>query len=64
MKYAVIVCPKCKDHVQIVEYGVKSTVCQRCGSRLNIKKLKIWCATADLTEAVSVRTTLLMKLDQ
>jgi len=64
VKYTVIVCPKCKSHVQIVEYGVKSTVCQRCGSRLDMKKLKIWCTTADLTEAVSVRTTLLMKQDQ
>ena len=64
MKYAVIVCPKCKTHVQIIEYGVKSTVCQRCGSRLDLKKLKIWHTTTDLDGAVAVRTALLMKLDE
>ena len=64
MKYSVIVCPKCEKHVQIIEYGVKSTVCQRCGSRLDLKKLKIWRTTPDLAEAVSVRTALLMELDQ
>ena len=64
MEYAVIVCPKCEKHVQIIEYGIKSTVCQRCGSRLDVKKLKIWHTTPDLDEAVSVRTALLMKLDQ
>ncbi|MEA3282327.1 MAG: hypothetical protein U9Q68_07165 [Euryarchaeota archaeon] len=64
MKYSVIVCPKCKSHVQIIEDGIKSTVCQRCGGRLDIKKLKIWHTTADLADAVSVRTALLMKLDE
>jgi len=64
LKYAVIVCPKCKSHVQIIEYGIKSTACQRCGSRLDLKKLKIWHTTTDLSDAVSVRTALLMKLDE
>ena len=64
MKYDVIVCPKCRVNVQIINHGIKSTVCQRCGSRLNARKLKVWHTTSDLDEAVSVRTTILMKLDQ
>lgn len=64
MRYSVIVCPKCKKHVQIIEDGITSTRCQRCGSRLDVRKLKVWHTTSDLNEAVSVRTAILMKLDQ
>ncbi|MHC1574286.1 MAG: DUF5817 domain-containing protein [Candidatus Methanogasteraceae archaeon] len=64
MQYSVIVCPKCKEHAQIIESGIKSTVCQRCGSRLDVRKLKIWHTTPDLSNAVSVRTAILMELDQ
>jgi len=63
-EYAVIVCPKCRKHVQIIDSGVKSTTCQRCGSRLDVRRLKVWCKTPDLNEAVSLRTAILMELDQ
>jgi len=57
-KYAVIACPKCRIHSQIVEYGTSTTKCQNCGAALKINKLRILYTSDILKDAVSARTQL------
>ena len=57
-KYAVIGCPKCRVHSQIVEYGTSTTKCQNCGAALKINKLRVLYASDILEDAVSARTQL------
>lgn len=55
-KYAVIGCPKCRTHSQIIEYGTATTKCKNCGAALKIKKLRILYLSDILEEAISART--------
>ena len=57
-KYAVIACPKCRVHAQIIEYGTVTTKCQNCGAALKIKKLRVFYSSDILEEAISARTQL------
>ena len=57
-KYAVIACPKCRVHSQIIEHGTSTTKCQNCGAALKIHKLRVLYASDILEEAVSARTQL------
>ena len=57
-KYAVIGCPKCRIHSQIIEHGTATTKCQNCGAALKINKLRTLYASDILEEAVSARTQL------
>lgn len=57
-KYAVIACPKCRVHSQIIEYGTATTKCQNCGAALKINKLRIFHSSDILEEAISARTQL------
>ncbi|MBN2111093.1 MAG: hypothetical protein JW705_08435 [Methanosarcinaceae archaeon] len=61
--FGVIVCPKCREHAQIIELaGAKRTRCQKCGSSLVISKLRLFMTSDDLEEAVSTRTFLQARL--
>ena len=57
-KYAVIACPKCRVHAQIIEYGTVTTKCQNCGAALKIKKLRVFYSSDILEKAISARTQL------
>ena len=57
-KYAVIACPKCRIHAQIIEYGTATTKCQNCSAALKIKKLRVFYSSDILEEAISARTQL------
>ena len=57
-KYAVIACPKCRIHAQIIEYGTATTKCQNCGAALKIKKLRVFYTSDILEKAISARTQL------
>ena len=57
-KYAVIACPKCRIHAQIIEYGAATVKCQNCGATLKIKKIRIFYSSDILEEAILVRTQL------
>jgi DNA replicative helicase MCM subunit Mcm2 (Cdc46/Mcm family) len=57
-RYAVIVCPKCKQHVQITETGKKTLKCQRCGALLQTQKLRVFHTCEELAEAVDFRARL------
>ncbi|NOR48158.1 MAG: hypothetical protein GQ533_08970 [Methanosarcinaceae archaeon] len=57
-KYAVIACPKCRVHAQIIEYGTATTKCQNCGAALKIKKLRVFYSSDILEKAISARTQL------
>ncbi|AEH60045.1 conserved hypothetical protein [Methanosalsum zhilinae DSM 4017] len=62
--YAVIVCPKCRSHSQIIEQaGAKTTRCQRCGSTLKVRRLRLLYESDTLSKAVEARTCIQMKLD-
>ena len=62
--YAVIVCPKCRFHSQIIEQaGAKTTRCQRCGSTLQVRRLRLLYESDSLSKAVEARTCIQMKLD-
>ena len=39
-RYAVIVCPKCRQHAQIIETGKKTLKCQHCGAILQTRRLQ------------------------
>jgi len=57
--YAVIACPKCRKHAQIIEYDTaRTTKCQNCGVVLRIKKLRVFYTSDSLDEAISARTHL------
>jgi len=61
--FGVIVCPKCREHVQIIETsGPKKTKCQKCGSNLEVRKLRIFFQSGDLEEAISARTVIQARL--
>lgn len=57
-KYAVIACPKCRVHSQIIDYGTATTKCQNCGAALKVSKLRVLYASDILEETVSARTQL------
>ncbi len=57
-RYAVIVCPRCKQHVQITETGKKTLKCQRCGAVLQTLKLRVFHTCEELAEAVDFRARL------
>jgi hypothetical protein len=58
MRYAVIVCTKCRQHAQITETGKKTLKCQHCGALLQTRKLKVFHFSEDLEDAVLFRTHL------
>ncbi|MDW7733009.1 MAG: hypothetical protein SCH66_11350 [Methanolobus sp.] len=61
--FGVIVCPKCREHAQIIELaGAKKTRCQKCGSNLEVRKLRLFLTSDDLEEVVSARTLLQARL--
>lgn len=57
-RYAVIVCTKCRRHVQIIENNKKTTTCQNCGTVLNLDNLRFFYQSDNLEDAVSARTKL------
>ncbi|TFG89740.1 MAG: hypothetical protein E4H16_03180 [Candidatus Atribacteria bacterium] len=58
-RYAVIACPKCREHAQIIEYDTaRTTKCQKCSAVLKIRKLRIFYTSDSLDEAISARTQL------
>lgn len=58
LRYAVIVCPKCRQHAQITETGKKTLKCQNCGALLQTRKLRVFHFSEDLEDAVLFRTHL------
>jgi len=63
VSFGVIVCPKCREHAQIIETsGSKNTRCQKCGSNLEIRKLRIFFQSEDVEEAISARTVMQARL--
>lgn len=61
--FGVIVCPKCREHAQIIELaGAKKTKCQKCGSNLEVRKLRLFLTSESLEEVVSARTLLQARL--
>ncbi|NYT19399.1 MAG: hypothetical protein GKC08_03800 [Methanosarcinales archaeon] len=61
--YSVIVCPKCRKCAQLIEQkGAKTTKCQRCGTTLQTRKLRIFHTTDVLEDAIAVRTQLQAKI--
>lgn len=61
-RYAVIVCPRCRQHAQITEVGKKTLKCQHCGALLQARKLRIFGSFEELPEAVDFRTRLQAEL--
>ena len=57
-RYAVIVCPKCRQHAQITETGKKTLKCQHCGALLQARKLRVFHFSGELADAVAFRTRL------
>lgn len=57
-RYAVIICTKCRRHVQIIENNKKTTTCQNCGSVLNLDNLRFFYQCDNLEDAVTARTKL------
>lgn len=61
--YGVIVCTKCRMHAQIIEVGTSRTVqCQRCGARLDVRKLQLISISEDRYEVVEARTLIQAKV--
>jgi hypothetical protein len=54
----VIVCPKCRQHAQIIETGKNTLRCQRCSTNLEARKLRILYSSEELADAVAFRTRL------
>jgi uncharacterized protein YbaR (Trm112 family) len=54
----VIVCPKCRQHAQIIETGKNTMRCQRCGTIHETRRLRIFYSSEDLDDAVNFRTRL------
>lgn len=61
-RYVVVVCLKCRQHVQITETGKKTLRCQHCGALLKARKLRIFGSFEELSEAVEFRTRLQAEL--
>lgn len=57
-RYAVIVCPNCRQHAQITEIGKKTLSCQHCGTLLQARKLRVLHSSEELADAVAFRTRL------
>lgn len=53
-----IVCPKCRQHAQIIETGKKTLKCQNCGALLQTRKLRVFHFSEDLEDSVLFRTRL------
>ncbi|MFI5383142.1 MAG: DUF5817 domain-containing protein [Methanosarcina thermophila] len=53
-----MVCPKCRQHVQITETGKKTLRCQHCGALLETRKLRVFHSSEELEDAVLFRTRL------
>lgn len=51
-------CPKCRQHVQIIEKGKKTLKCQHCGALLQTRKLRIFYSSESLEDSVLFRTRL------
>lgn len=51
-------CPKCRQHAQIIERGKKTLKCQYCGALLQIRKLRIFYSSESLEDSVLFRTRL------
>ncbi len=51
-------CPKCRQHAQIIETGKKTLKCQHCGVLLQTRKLRVFHFSEDLEDAVLFRTRL------
>lgn len=61
--YGVIVCTKCRMHAQIIEVGSSRTVqCQRCGARLEVRKLQLISTSENRDEVVAARTIIQAKI--
>lgn len=61
--YGVIICTKCRMHAQIIEIGTsRTTRCQRCGARLEVRKLQLISTSENLDEAVKSRTLMQAKV--
>lgn len=57
-RYAIIVCPNCRQHAQITEMGKKTLSCQHCGALLQARKLRVLHSSEELADAVAFRTRL------
>lgn len=53
-----IVCPKCRQHAQIIETGKNTLRCQRCGTTLQTRRLSMLYSSEELADAVAFRTRL------
>jgi hypothetical protein len=63
--YGVIVCNKCRMHAQIIKVGTSRTVqCQRCGARLELRKLQLISTSENRDEVVKIRTLMQAKLQE
>ncbi len=63
--YGVIVCNKCRMHAQIITVGTSRTVqCQRCGARLEVRKLQLISTSENRNEVVKTRTLMQAKLEE
>ncbi|HII02118.1 TPA: hypothetical protein HA351_10885 [Methanosarcinaceae archaeon] len=58
LHYSVVVCPRCREHAQIIETGKKTVSCQHCGARLRARKLRVFYSSDELEKAVAARTRL------
>jgi len=52
------VCPKCRQHAQIIEIGKETLKCQHCGALLQTRKLRIFYFSESLEDSVLFRTRL------
>lgn len=53
-----MVCPRCREHAQIIETGKKTVSCQHCGARVQARKLRVFYSSDELEKAVNARTRL------
>jgi hypothetical protein len=60
----VIVRPKCRQHAQIIETGKNTLRCQRCGTVLEVRKLRILHSSEELADAVVFRTLFQAKISR
>lgn len=60
-KFAVVVCPHCKNAF-IIEPGHKTVSCRSCNKRLDATRLKIFFASDDFKEAQTARASVVASL--
>lgn len=53
-----IVCPKCRQHAQIIETGKNTLRCQCCSTIHEARRLRIFYSSEELADAVAFRTRL------